>query len=59
MEATITQNGALYLGGQQRNTQNRRKYFQRMRIAALNQRAVVRTLGARTHWPLPHRDNGK
>jgi len=58
MEATITQNGALYLA-QQRNTQDRRKYFQRMRIAALNQRAVVRTLRTRTHWPLPHRDNGK
>jgi hypothetical protein len=58
MEATITQNGALYLA-QQRNTQDRRKYFQRMRIAALNQRAVVRTLGTRTHWRLPHRDNGK
>jgi predicted transcriptional regulator of viral defense system len=58
MEATITQNRALYLA-QQRNTQDRRKYFQRMRIAALNQRAVVPTLGTRTHWPLPYRDNGK
>ena len=58
MEATITQNGALYLA-QQRNTKDQRSYFQRMRIAALNQRVVVRTLRTRTHGPLRHRDNGK
>jgi hypothetical protein len=58
MEATITQNGALYLL-QQRNTKDRRRYFKHMRIAALNQRAIVRTLRTRTHWPLRHRDNGQ
>jgi len=47
MEATITQNGALYL--LQQNTKDRRRYFKHMRIAALNQRAILRTLRTRTH----------
>jgi hypothetical protein len=57
MEATITQSGALYLA--RRNPKDRRRYFQQMRIAALDQGAVVRTLHNLTRSPLLHSDNGK
>lgn len=58
VEATITQSDALYLA-QCRNMKDRRRYFQHMRSAALNQPAVVRTLRTLKHWPLRHSDIGK
>ena len=58
MEVTITQSGALYLAHHS-NTKDRHRYFQHMRIEALNQPAVVRTLRTLKHWPLRHSDNGK
>ena len=57
MEITLTQSGALYLA-QHQNTKDRRRYFQHMRIAALSQRADVRTLRSITYLPLRNKDNG-